>query len=203
MFVLYGFIILFIVWAVFGQSIHGNFGENAVANQLKSLSHSKYIVFNDVMIKTNRGSVQIDHIIVSPYGIFVVETKNMRGVITGYENAPEWTKFCRGHSVSFYNPIMQNRGHINALRHKLNLSADKFISIIAFSSRGRLNISKTYVPVVYISQLIGKIKCYRDIKLSPAQANQIARQICQMKLYKQVSNHEHVRDVHRAIANKK
>ena len=46
---------------------------------LSSLDENEYKVLNDVMVRTQNGKTsQIDHIVVSAYGIFVIETKNYR-----------------------------------------------------------------------------------------------------------------------------
>ena len=47
------------------------------------LKSAHYIDLNNVTIPTPRGTTQIDHVIVSRYGIFVVESKNMSGWIFG------------------------------------------------------------------------------------------------------------------------
>ena len=82
-------IVVFLIWMAFASPIRGDIGEGTVARRLKSLPSNKYAVFNDVMLKTGRGSVQIDHIVVSQYGIFVVETKNISGIITGTEHTEQ------------------------------------------------------------------------------------------------------------------
>ena len=194
--------VLFFIWLAFANPIRGDIGEGTVARRLKSLPYNKYIVFNDVMIKTPHGSVQIDHIVVSQYGIFVIETKNMSGFISGAEYAENWVKTQNGRKYEFFNPIRQNQSHINALRYKLDLPESKFISIIAFSTRGRLLFRELPRSVIYIPHVVGKIKCYRDIKLSVARVNDVAQQIQKIKKYKQVSNRQHVIDVASAVANK-
>ena len=47
---------------------------------LSKLPESDYIVRNDILLNTEHGTSQIDHVVVSVYGIFVIETKNIRGV---------------------------------------------------------------------------------------------------------------------------
>lgn len=56
--------------------IRGARGESRVANLLSRLDNSKYKALNDLLIRTARGTSQIDHVVVSPQGIFVIETKN-------------------------------------------------------------------------------------------------------------------------------
>lgn len=53
----------------------GKAGEFWVKRELKKLPND-YFIINDAMVKTSDNKThQIDHIIVSKYGIFVIETK--------------------------------------------------------------------------------------------------------------------------------
>ena len=64
----------------------GWFGEKTVAIILSTLPQKQYQVINNVMLRKKSGkTTQIDHVVISPYGIFVLETKNYRGYITGSE----------------------------------------------------------------------------------------------------------------------
>ncbi len=81
----------------------------------------------------NGGSTQIDHIIVSRYGIFVIETKNYKGWIFGEEKQAQWTqKFANGASFQFQNPLRQNYLHLKTLAELLNLPTNKFHSMVIF-----------------------------------------------------------------------
>jgi len=61
----------------------GKVGEKVVAGKLDRLPKDQYRVLNNVTIPTPKGSSQIDHLIVSIFGIFVIETKNYNGWIYG------------------------------------------------------------------------------------------------------------------------
>ena len=65
----------------------GKVGEKVVAGKLDHLPKDQYKVLNNVTIPTPKGSSQIDHLVVSIYGIFVIETKNYNGWIYGGEHA--------------------------------------------------------------------------------------------------------------------
>ena len=62
-------------------------GEKQVARHLRWLSKKQYIVLSDLMLLQGRRLTQIDHVVVSVYGIFVIETKNYHGTITGTERS--------------------------------------------------------------------------------------------------------------------
>ena len=69
----------------------GKRGEKRLHELLLTLPEG-YHVFDDVILNTNRGTTQIDHIVVSKYGIFTIETKNYRGEIYGDDERQEWTQ---------------------------------------------------------------------------------------------------------------
>lgn len=47
-------------------------------------------MLNDIMLPTEKGTSQIDHVIISSYRVFVIETKNYSGWIHGSENSEDW-----------------------------------------------------------------------------------------------------------------
>ena len=119
----------------------GQSGEVEVAEILSELPESNYRVLNDVLIKVGNISIQIDHIVVSIYGIFVIETKNYKGWIIGKETSYEWTQCIYNFKNKFYNPIRQNYTHISVLKNILNLSDHFFIPIVVFTDRAELKIT--------------------------------------------------------------
>ena len=63
---------------------------------------SEYVDLNNVTIRTRRGTTQIDHVIVSRYGVFVVETKNMSGWIFGTSAPGGWVIFSQFRHEYFF-----------------------------------------------------------------------------------------------------
>jgi hypothetical protein len=80
------------------------------------LSEKIYHLIKNVTIPADGGTTQIDHVIVSIFGIFVVETKNMKGWIFGKEKDTYWTQKIFRQSHKFQNPFDRI---INILRHCL------------------------------------------------------------------------------------
>lgn len=68
-----------------------------------------YIVINNLKLNTKGTISQIDHLVVSNYGIFVIETKNYKGWILGNEDSQNWTQVIYKYKNKFYNPVLQNR----------------------------------------------------------------------------------------------
>ena len=159
---------IFIVYKI-NQQIpiwKGRAGEAEVIKKLNKLDSTKYTVLNDLFFKTGDKSAQIDHVIISNYGIFVIETKNYNGKIYGSENKDYWTVYLRKFQTNFYNPIKQNRGHIYALKNILNeYPSFKYISIINFTNKSIVKV-KSNTPVVQTKQLLRTIKSYDEEYLS-------------------------------------
>lgn len=101
--------------------VKGGAGEMVVSRRLRRLPEEEYRVFDNVILPTPRGSSQIDHLVVSVYGIFVIETKNYKGWLYGGEKSEYWTQNIYGQKYKLYNPIFQNAGHIRALRRVLQI----------------------------------------------------------------------------------
>lgn len=161
------FIFLLIFLNRLTVKIKGERGEKKISHILASLPE-QYKVINNVLIPTTTSTTQIDHIVLSPYGIFVIETKNYRGWIFGNEDKDFWIQIIFNYKGQFRNPIQQNMGHIKALKHLLrNFEDIPFISIIVFSDKCTL---KTNIKsdVVYFSEVNKTILRYKQEVLSAA-----------------------------------
>lgn len=166
-------IVVLIVLILRFPKIKGLIGELYVAAFLKILTKDKYTVINNLLFTWNGHSTQIDHIVVSIYGIFVIETKYYKGLIYGGENSEYWLQNIYGNKHQFRNPILQNQGHIRALKHLLHEYEDlPFISIIAFSSRATLHV-KTESTVIHFYQLYRTIRKNRNKVITEGQVRQI------------------------------
>jgi len=98
------------------------------------LDSEVYRSINNVTISTTNGTTQIDHVIVSKYGIFVIETKNIKGWIYGDENQAQWTQVLYGKKYRFQNPLHQNYRHTKALAEFLGIEHSKIHSVVMFWS---------------------------------------------------------------------
>ncbi len=182
-------------------SIIGKAGENKVARILDSLPR-EYKVLNNVIIPNQRGTSQIDHIVVSPYGIFVIETKNYEGWIFGSENSEQWKqtfKTAKGHD--FYNPIKQNWGHIYALSSYLNINKRVFKSIIVFSNKATLKIT-TDTPVIHMSHLKREILSYSQEIIPGSEVDSIYNSLIRISLTGTENEKRHVQSVKQNVEEK-
>lgn len=160
---------------VFNKSNAGDVGEKVVARRLKKLP-DEYYYFNGMYLQSGNYSTQIDHVVVSIYGIFVIETKNYKGNIYGDEKAEEWTQIIMHNRYPFQNPIKQNRGHVYCLMRLLNLPKEYFIPIVVFTPRCNLYVNTNSV-VIYTSQIIDVIMSYKTPLLSEAKVKELATKL--------------------------
>ena len=124
--------------------VKGRIGERAVRSVIgKDLDEETYIEFHDLIIPSRSGTTQIDHIYVSVFGIFVIETKNYTGWIFGSEKQSKWTQVVYKQKHYFQNPLRQNYAHIKALSELLKLPEEKFHSMVVFLGDCEL---KTQMP---------------------------------------------------------
>lgn len=108
-------------------------GERAVQNTIRQkLNPLIYVDLHNVTLPTKDGSTQIDHLIFSPYGLFVLETKNYQGWIFGTEKQREWTQQIYRKRSKFQNPLRQNYKHTQTLQELLGIGAEHVHSVIAF-----------------------------------------------------------------------
>src|SRR3954469_2486835 len=105
----------------------GWFGEKAATFGLwVHLDDSVYHRIHDLIVPAPDGTTQLDHVIVSRFGIFVVETKNYQGWIFGEERDATWCQSVFGKKNRFQNPLHQNYRHIKCLSRHLNLDERLF-----------------------------------------------------------------------------
>lgn len=141
--------------------IKGDIGEITVHHLLSYLNKDCYFCINNLLLPLkNGGTTQIDHVILSPYGIFVIETKNYQGFIFGSEYANEWTQKTYRGTYQFYNPIKQNNHHIKTLANLLSLEITYFHSMILFIGECEI---KTTLPNYVIDCCLNTDKFFEYI----------------------------------------
>ncbi len=195
------FIVASIVFRILKPRIKGYLGERRVSVILSFLPSDKYKIINDLLIEVNGKTIQIDHIVISVYGIFVIETKNYKGWITGSDNSEYWTKNIFGNKYKFYNPIRQNKAHILALSKQLGLSLNKLIPIIVFSEDAELKINTAH-NVIYTNQINRVIKEYSEIKFSETDIQKLYDKISLLRTISPKVRKKHILEVQKTIATK-
>lgn len=160
----------------------------------KALPAKKYVI-NNLVLETAPGKTsQIDHVVIKPNGIFVIETKNYSGRIYGNESQMQWTQVLNYGKIKnhFYSPVRQNQTHIYAIRKLLN--QDTAIYSIVVFIKG--NIKHIHSPNVYtIWRLIQKLNAPSEKPVSPEQMNLIYAALLNNNKRNAISNSEHIGNI--------
>lgn len=168
----------------FRQTTLENQGEAAVRQALtQNFTGTSYHLLNNITLPFDGGTTQIDHVLVSKSGIFVVESKHYSGWIFANASSPIWTQVTFKHKYKFQNPLRQNYKHIKAIQQVLDfVPAEHIHSLVAFTGDAKF---KTKRPkgvfdvtglVHHIRQFtseiqtenrlqfcVGRLECYRKL----------------------------------------
>ena len=137
----------------------GKNGEKKVGRALEKIarkSSNRYRVIHDIYLPLYDKTTQIDHIVIGRFGMVVVETKAMNGEIYGTEKDNDWANVVNDRKTRFYNPLLQNKTHVDCVRHilkKENIYRIQVDSLVVFSQKTAiLNIPRK-LPVITINLL--------------------------------------------------
>lgn len=96
------------------------------------LDKDVYFPLNNITLQTANGTTQIDHAVVSKFGIFVIEAKNIDGWIFGDAKSPQWSVVKPGRKYRMQNPLHQNYRHVKAVVEFLGVEERKVHSMVMF-----------------------------------------------------------------------
>lgn len=153
----------------------GNRGELKVVRKLRSkLDPTIYRQFHDLTLPIRNDTTQIDHVVVSPFGVFVIETKNYSGWIFGDRNSRVWTQTFYGGKYKFQNPLRQNFKHTKAIESVLSLPAEYVHSVVVFVGSAEF---RTVLPtnVVYLKELLAHILSHKEPIIGPVGVERVTK----------------------------
>ncbi len=136
-----------------------NSGEILVRREIvNNFSSKSWYLFNNVTLKTENGTTQIDHILISKYGVFVIETKHYKGWLFADANSKKWTQVIFGYKYKFQNPLHQNYKHIKVVQSTLDfLPSEQVTGLVVFTGDG--TFKTTQPPNVYsLKSLVSHLK---------------------------------------------
>ncbi len=131
----------------------------------------EYTLLNGVVVPALRGMSRIDHVIVSPYGIFVLTVVHEPGKVSGRALNAEWEIKSGRRRDILYNPLWENRKWVNALEDRLG--PQPFIPVVVFTqARLKNDFGKNVIP---LSSLPGFIKKYDHPRLFSDKVEEIEK----------------------------
>ena len=171
----------------------GDLGEYKINIQLDQLpKECRYI--SDFMLSNSNsksGYSQIDHMILSPFAIFVIETKNYAGTIYGDFDRPKWSG---NGKFAMANPFHQNYGHIKAIHtHIPHVDISHFVSMVSFTRRSTFKVNEE----------LRKIQSNELIVYDTELSNFITRKINVLKLIEKtpVFTEEQISEIYNLLSN--
>lgn len=105
-----------------------------------------YRLLSNLLLKTEQGFEHIDHLVISPYGLFIIEVNNLSGTILGEENDLNWHQALNWRVKTFANPLAENQAHLEVLNMWVNLDkALPIYSFVTFNRRCDLKVISGFV----------------------------------------------------------
>lgn len=206
------FLIAYAIWYN-SPSQKGKRGEESIT-RLLTLLPEEYTTLNDIVFRTENGTTQIDHIVVSKYGVFAIETKNYRGDIYGDDEKNEWKqiivtkvtyrkKWWKTYTYvtksQFYNPVKQSLGHAFIIKDLLKTYPNlKIVPIVVFVGNAILKRVESNHHVLYAEELLPTIKGYTTSFLRDEDVQDVINILQNNNVRDVVNNNEHIRNIRAA-----
>tara|TARA_B100000809_G_scaffold239921_1_gene261812 strand:+ start:259 stop:942 length:684 start_codon:yes stop_codon:yes gene_type:complete len=175
--VFWGVILLVVVSGIFSvylPRIKGRIGESRVNSTIvRGLDRGVYHLIPDIYLPAGEGTTQVDHVVVSRYGVFVIETKNYSGWIFGKEKDKQWTQSLNKHTKNrFQNPLRQNYKHTKTLAELTGIPEELLVSMVVFVGDATI---KTEMPanVMYVRDLVKFIEGHDEVVIQDGQVLEI------------------------------
>jgi hypothetical protein len=144
-----------------------NSGEALVSRAIESnFNTPDYHLLNHITLTLEDGTTQIDHILVSRFGVFVIETKNYSGWIFANAKQATWTQVLFHKKFKFQNPIFQNMRHVNAVKNVLDFLQPSHIkSLVVFTGDAKFKTDVS-TEVFTVSKLVKYLSSQNDEVMS-------------------------------------
>lgn len=179
----------------------GKKGEKQVQHILNSISRKNHFkIINDIYLPLYEESTQIDHIVIGTFGIAVLETKNLGGEIYGTKKDKNWTQILKEERKTIYNPLLQNKTHIDCIQHLLqkeNIYKVPVESLIVFTNpHCELNIDRgnPIITIDLLKKYFKKPQFKKDAGVDP-------QKVYEALLRHQLSGHQ-VKEKHKDFVEK-
>ncbi len=158
-----------------------------------NLDARTYKRIHNIIIPGRDGTTQIDHLIISPYGLFIIETKNLKGWIFGSYNQRRWTQVIFGYKYYFQNPIHQTYRQMKTLAKYLEINELLINTVIYFNGSCRF---KTPFPSNVINGRLSRyIKSFQEQVLSDNEIEFIQQTLDKLKFDSSFTTKDHIKSL--------
>ena len=161
----------------------GRRGEQKMAERLAEQLADDHVILNDLELRVAHERAQIDHLVIAPSGIYVVESKFWAGTFTGDVHDAQWTQTKSNGTVRHMkSPVQQcerqRRMFIALLSSKV--PEDRIFAMAVFTHRFvNLQIANSKDRVFLTNDAIRFIndRCFDPPVLTPAEVIELAERI--------------------------
>lgn len=186
-----------IKWTNLQAKISGAIGERKVRKILKKQKDA-FVINNYKIGNTDKDSGQIDHIVINPYGFFIIETKNYKGSIYGKDNWHNWKiKYNKNTKIQIANPVKQNWGHIFKLKeHITELKDFPFKNVVVLCYNNTFYVESEHTIELYnLKQTLQ----FGEPTLAPTRMNEIYNILLSSKT--KFKNKKHIKRINKTEEN--
>lgn len=179
-------------------------GERAVRRILAKLDAESHTVFHDLTLETEHGLTQIDHLVVSEHGIWVLETKTMRGLLKGDQRGRYWYQILGKSARQFQNPLRQNYRHVRAIQEVTGLAKEAVHSVVVLAGSAKFD-GDMPDNVVHTKQLLAYLMVVgvTDHRLEAAERSKAVHAIEENRLPPgRATNRRHLAELEERFSNK-
>lgn len=179
--------------------------ETTVDKALRQFNSAEYLVFQDLIIPANHRTLkftQIDHVIVSIYGIFCIETKSNSGTVYGYSKAGYWTQYLGGEQYKMYNPVRQNMLHARSIERVLSGSLRAPVhSYLAFPNARKIVLDGEFEDMS-TRRVLQRISAHQRQVYDLYDVERIAKTLAHLASMREELRDVQLADVQRFVAEK-
>ena len=174
----------------------GRLGERAVDSIFRSAIFGKgerYIINNVIFETPDKATHQIDHIVIYRTGVFCIETKNLRGTVSGTRESPAWRVYNYGTSYDIQNPITQNKGHVKVLSEFLGNHYEVHSIVVLVRGNKPQDVGEDVLNLQELRDYVKNYPCEEELS-----SEEMKRIFACIKDYKDdgvISDKEHIENV--------
>ncbi len=134
----------------------------------QDLNSLLYVDMAGVELATEQGPLRISHVLVSPYGVYVINVLHMSGDIEGEERHGHWAVTQGKQVQKFANPLAENELRCEAVQKLLQLPPEQVHSVVLFMGRCEF-LSRVPANVTQPSTLVACVRRHLREVFTPEQ----------------------------------
>ncbi|MDO4502214.1 MAG: NERD domain-containing protein [Coriobacteriia bacterium] len=163
-------LVLFVAVLVWERMVlSGRLNEKTIVRAIEKANlPGRHRVYSNLLVPRQgkaTSTSEVDVLLLHESGLYVIESKDYKGWIFGSADQQKWTVSYKGGAKNqFFNPLLQNRSHVNALSAYLGVVPGRFSSYVVFSNRAELK----KIPESAVGQRVMTVGYLRKMLLEDA-----------------------------------